>query len=134
MKNIHENHEKFCKNSKFDYKAISLDKDRNLVIKKLQTENTKNVPAPKTSLEETRVVKFPKVFDESISTQKIYQDVLDDRVEKCFNGLSFTLLTYGISGSGKTHTTFGSCKQDGNWEDGLLFYTAKKIFKCRDAI
>jgi Kinesin motor domain len=55
-------------------------------------------------------------------------------VDKSFNGLSFTLITYGISGSGKTHTTFGSKKDDQEWEDGLLFYTAKKVFRCRDEI
>lgn len=80
------------------------------------------------------MIEFPKVFDEDKSTKKIYQEVLDSRVDKSFDGLSFTLITYGISGSGKTHTTFGSKKINGQWEDGLFFYTAKKIFKCKEQI
>ena len=55
------------------------------------------------------------------------------------NGSSFTLLTYGISGSGKSHTIFGSQNEVNN-EKGLLFFfmqelleKQKKLFKDQDS-
>lgn len=53
-----------------------------------------------------------------------------------FNGVSFTLLTYGISGSGKTHTIFG-CEESrrrgsrkGN--RGIIYHSIKEIFKLKE--
>jgi hypothetical protein len=105
MKNLHACQDKFCKKGKLDYKAISLNKDNNLVITKIPKQKGNYL---KQTDQDTRTIEFPKVFNEDKSTKKIYQEVLDSRVDKSFDGLSFTLITYGISGSGKTHTTFGS--------------------------
>jgi hypothetical protein len=129
--------------SKRDYQAISIGENKKLVISQPSQGKKEKQSFLKRKGETQREIAFPKVFSELSSTKKIYQEVLDSRVDKSFDGLSFTLITYGISGSGKTHTTFGSEKPAfsassglvaGGWEDGLLFYTAKKVFKCRDGI
>jgi hypothetical protein len=36
---------------------------------------------------------------------------LEKHVEKLFEGFNFTMFTYGITGSGKTYTVFGSSKE-----------------------
>ena len=52
-------------------------------------------------------IQFPNLFGDGTNNQEIYDGTLYEKVNNCFNGKSFTCLTYGISGSGKTHTIFG---------------------------
>lgn len=49
-----------------------------------------------------------------------------------FDGFSFTVCAYGISGSGKTHTIFGSHKQTNIFEEGLLLQTAYELFAIKE--
>ena len=52
-------------------------------------------------------IQFPNLYGDKTSNKHIYEGTLTQKVKDCLDGKSFTLLTYGISGSGKTHTIFG---------------------------
>ena len=116
--------------SKKDSKAIQLNSEGDLVITRVKQGHNRTPNKQKTV--ENRVIKFPSIFDENQKNQDIYAQVVESKVKKCFQGLSFTLLTYGISGSGKTHTTLGSLNREHLWEDGMLFHTVESLFNHKE--
>ena len=84
-------------------------------------------------------IKFPSIFNDKTSNQQIFDKILASKISNCFNGTSFTLLTYGISGSGKTFTIFGNdsnpqkfCKEKKS--QGIIFYTIDRIFDTKETI
>lgn len=52
-------------------------------------------------------IAFPNLFGEKTSNQDIFNQTLSTKIDESFEGKNLTVLTYGISGSGKTHTIFG---------------------------
>ena len=51
------------------------------------------------------------MFGEKTSNQDIFEQTLSAKIDESFEGKNLTVLTYGISGSGKTHTIFGLAKE-----------------------
>ena len=56
---------------------------------------------------------FSNVFDSAVNQQEIYNQCIKDKIE---SEDSFTVLTYGTSGSGKTFTLLGmlNCSSTSN--------------------
>lgn len=108
---------------KTDYKAVTLQENGTLLI------NRRRVISRDKFKKEGKVIKFPSIYGDESNNKEIFQNILKKKVKNAFEGVGFSMITYGISGSGKTHTIFGSQKSDGEWEDGMVFMTAKQLFK-----
>lgn len=52
-------------------------------------------------------IEFPNLLSDDSSNSEIYERILRHKIDQSFDGKNITILTYGISGSGKTHTIFG---------------------------
>lgn len=56
---------------------------------------------------------FDAVFDEHDSTSKLYNTTVKDTIQSFIEGHNTTLLAYGSTGSGKTHTMSGTSVDPG---------------------
>jgi hypothetical protein len=52
------------------------------------------------------------VFDQGSNQAEVYMTSTEPMIEDLLNGRSFTLATYGMTGSGKTHTFWGDASSD----------------------
>lgn len=83
-------------------------------------------------------IPFPKILSEKCNNEEVFEKIIKSKIEDAFDGVSFTILTYGISGSGKTHTIFGceefkkSLGQTG--QNGIIFHSIDEIFKLKNKI
>ncbi|XP_045532784.1 kinesin-like protein KIF20B [Pieris brassicae] len=67
----------------------------------------------KTQHNVSKMYTFSHIFPEDISQKEIFDHVVKDNLKKLPEGRSFTLLTYGASGSGKTYTLMGTVASPG---------------------
>ncbi|KAJ3364332.1 hypothetical protein HDU91_002650 [Kappamyces sp. JEL0680] len=65
---------------------------------------------------------FDSVYDQGASNSSIAKDLVGPLVENFLDGGKSTLFAFGATGSGKTHTMFGSSE-----ERGLIFHVASQI-------
>lgn len=77
---------------------------------------------------EESCINFPNIIDDKQDNLTLFKRSLEPKIDSCLLGKSFTLLTYGISGSGKSHTIFGSANENIQ-EEGLLIYFMKSLFE-----
>lgn len=92
----------------------------------IDTDEKNNSPTlNKKSKNRCQQVHFPNIIPDTCKNSELFDKLVKDRVEACLQGNSFTMLTYGISGSGKSHTIFGINPTD----HGALILSAKQIFK-----
>ncbi|XP_039008818.1 kinesin-like protein KIN-6 [Hibiscus syriacus] len=86
--------------------------------------------SPPLHLQETKRVKseiyegFSYVFSDESTQSEVYEKMVNPLVENFLNGKSGMLAALGSTGSGKTHTIFGSSR-----EPGMVPLTLKRIFK-----
>lgn len=71
---------------------------------------------------------FDQVFDESISNQDFYIQVVQPLVTALFLGSKVTCFAYGQTGSGKTHTMMGPPGDTEHQIPGMYLMAAKDIF------
>lgn len=110
---------------KGDYKALEIQRNGDLEIKRRRRVSREKYESEKKTLN------FPSIFKDSVNNKNIFDKILRKKVENSFDGVGFSLITYGISGSGKTHTILGSYKTNEEWEDGMVYMTAKEIFRAK---
>ncbi|XP_022124654.2 kinesin-like protein KIF15-B [Pieris rapae] len=67
----------------------------------------------KTQHHVSKMYTFSHIFPENISQKEIFDHVVKDNLKRLPEGRSFTLLTYGASGSGKTYTLMGTVASPG---------------------
>ncbi|CAG7817382.1 unnamed protein product, partial [Allacma fusca] len=67
---------------------------------------------------------FDGIFHDKVDTAEVYHQVVSPIVEKSLQGYNGTVLCYGQTSSGKTHTLYGTEK-----EDGIISLTAKHLFQ-----
>jgi len=72
---------------------------------------------------DTRNYSFNYVFDENASNQQVFGKIGVNVIDRFLSGYTNLVFTYGITGSGKTHTITG-----GNQMDGLLPNMIRGIF------
>ncbi|OMO75434.1 hypothetical protein COLO4_26127 [Corchorus olitorius] len=89
------------------------------------------VLSPPLSLQETKRIKsevyegFSYVFPAESTQSEVYEKMVNPLVEDFLNGKSGMLAAVGPTGSGKTHTVFGSQR-----EPGMVPRALQRIFKC----
>ncbi|GMR48064.1 hypothetical protein PMAYCL1PPCAC_18259, partial [Pristionchus mayeri] len=67
---------------------------------------------------------FETVYDAMTLTEDIYNNNIKDLVDGTLEGISSSIMAYGQSGSGKTHTLTGS-----RFEDGVVQMAIKRVFQ-----
>lgn len=58
------------------------------------------------------VFQFHRVFGPTTPTSELYIETAEPMIDTLFNGYNCTMMAYGISGSGKTHTMMGRPSHD----------------------
>lgn len=76
----------------------------------------------------SKMYSFSKIFGPQSTQKEIFEQVVKDNLKKLPDGHSFTLLTYGASGSGKTYTLMGTVGCP-----GLVPRSLEYVFKLVDA-
>ena len=109
-----------------DYKAFHVE-DGKIVLEEPNEEVVRG------SRVNPKSINFPHIIQDSDSNISIFKRSLEPKITQVFEGSSFTLLTYGISGSGKSHTIFGSQIENFK-EKGLLFYFMQGIFERKSEL
>ena len=51
---------------------------------------------------------FSNVYNQKETSEQIFQESIAEQIKCILQGYNYTILAYGITGSGKTHTVFGS--------------------------
>lgn len=74
------------------------------------------------------------MFGQETSNKEIYSSSVEADIEGAFQGFNTTVMLYGVTGSGKTHTVFGNLgyKDEGccvDHENGLIYYCFKRIME-----
>ena len=59
-------------------------------------------------------------IDEKIKNQYFFEKIIKKLLDNILLGFNSTVLTYGVSGTGKTHTMFGDIHQNNNNEKGKI--------------
>ncbi|XP_052754870.1 kinesin-like protein KIF20B [Galleria mellonella] len=76
----------------------------------------------------SKMYTFSRIFDAETTQKEIFEHVVKDNLKKLPDGHSFTLLTYGASGSGKTYTLMGTVASP-----GLVPRSLEYVFRVVDA-
>lgn len=69
--------------------------------------NTVTMPSSTYDRKE-KTYEYHCVFDPSVDNHKIWEDAIQGELTAVAEGRNLTLLAYGVTGSGKTHTIFGN--------------------------
>ncbi|NXL43672.1 KI18A protein, partial [Podilymbus podiceps] len=72
---------------------------------------------------------FDAVFAESSSQLEVFEHTTKSVIEGFLNGYNCTVLAYGATGAGKTHTMLGSPE-----DPGVMYLTMMALYNCMDQI
>ncbi|XP_037378430.1 kinesin-like protein KIF18A [Talpa occidentalis] len=72
---------------------------------------------------------FDAVFDETSTQLEVFEHTTKPILHSFLNGYNCTVLAYGATGAGKTHTMLGSAT-----EPGVMYLTMLDLYKCMDEI
>ncbi|NXU57813.1 KI18A protein, partial [Turnix velox] len=72
---------------------------------------------------------FDAVFDESSSQLEVFEHTTKSIIDGFLNGYNCTVLAYGATGAGKTHTMLGSSE-----DPGVMYLTMMALYNCIDQI
>ncbi|KAH0516678.1 Kinesin-like protein KIF18A [Microtus ochrogaster] len=72
---------------------------------------------------------FDAVFDETSTQMEVFEHTTKPILHSFLNGYNCTVLAYGATGAGKTHTMLGSAD-----EPGVMYLTMLDLFKSMDEI
>ncbi|XP_069325850.1 kinesin-like protein KIF18A [Eulemur rufifrons] len=72
---------------------------------------------------------FDAVFDETSTQLEVFEHTTKPILRSFLNGYNCTVLAYGATGAGKTHTMLGSAT-----EPGVMYLTMLDLYKCMDEI
>lgn len=67
---------------------------------------------------------FDHVFDEKAQQNDVFKETTLHTLDGVFNGFNCSVLAYGATGAGKTHTMLGSQEQP-----GLIFLTMMELYR-----
>jgi len=82
---------------------------------------------------EERSYVFNDVFDENMSTTKMYKKVLTPAVSHIMDGYNSTVLAYGMTGAGKTYTMFGdiyNSEAEPSSQAGVITLMVQDLFEA----
>ncbi|XP_009332791.1 PREDICTED: kinesin-like protein KIF18A [Pygoscelis adeliae] len=72
---------------------------------------------------------FDAVFAESSSQSEVFEHTTKSVIDGFLNGYNCTVLAYGATGAGKTHTMLGSPE-----DPGVMYLTMMALYNCMDQI
>ncbi|XP_037001936.2 kinesin-like protein KIF18A [Artibeus jamaicensis] len=72
---------------------------------------------------------FDAVFDETSTQLEVFEHTTKPILRSFLNGYNCTVLAYGATGAGKTHTMLGSTA-----EPGVMYLTLSELYKSMDEI
>ncbi|NWW03255.1 KI18A protein, partial [Oreocharis arfaki] len=72
---------------------------------------------------------FDAIFDESSSQLEVFEHTTKSLIDGFLNGYNCTVLAYGATGAGKTHTMLGSPE-----DPGVMYLTMMTLYKRMDQI
>ncbi|NXY72438.1 KI18A protein, partial [Glareola pratincola] len=72
---------------------------------------------------------FDAVFAESSSQLEVFEHTTKSVIDGFLNGYNCTVLAYGATGAGKTHTMLGSPE-----DPGVMYLTMMALYNCMDQI
>ncbi|XP_074697937.1 kinesin-like protein KIF18A [Strix aluco] len=72
---------------------------------------------------------FDAVFAESSSQLEVFEHTTKSLIDGFLNGYNCTVLAYGATGAGKTHTMLGSPE-----DPGVMYLTMMALYNCMDQI
>ncbi|NWY69210.1 KI18A protein, partial [Erithacus rubecula] len=72
---------------------------------------------------------FDAIFDDSSSQLEVFEHTTKNLIDGFLNGYNCTVLAYGATGAGKTHTMLGSPE-----DPGVMYLTMMTLYKCMDQI
>ncbi|NXL92352.1 KI18A protein, partial [Alectura lathami] len=72
---------------------------------------------------------FDAVFAENSSQLEVFEHTTKSVLDGFFNGYNCTVLAYGATGAGKTHTMLGSPE-----DPGVMYLTMMALYNCMDQI
>ncbi|NXI47179.1 KI18A protein, partial [Galbula dea] len=72
---------------------------------------------------------FDAVFAESSSQLEVFENTTKSIIDGFLNGYNCTVLAYGATGAGKTHTMLGSPE-----DPGVMYLTMMALYNCMDEI
>ncbi|NXA10885.1 KI18A protein, partial [Sapayoa aenigma] len=72
---------------------------------------------------------FDAIFDEDSSQLEVFEHTTKSLIDGLLNGYNCTVLAYGATGAGKTHTMLGSPE-----DPGVMYLTMMTLYNCMDQI
>ncbi|NWU10260.1 KI18A protein, partial [Cephalopterus ornatus] len=72
---------------------------------------------------------FDAIFDEMSSQLDVFEHTTKTLIDGFLNGYNCTVLAYGATGAGKTHTMLGSPE-----DPGVMYLTMMTLYNCMDQI
>ena len=115
--------------SKHDFRGFQA-KDDTIHIE--STSSSQASPSKSPGGKRPQTVRFPNIIHDHVKNREVFDKIISPKVEACLQGKSFTMLTYGISGAGKSHTIFGSSAEPA--EDGALLNAVKYLFERKEQL
>ena len=70
---------------------------------------------------------FDQIFDEENNNKDVFDKSIKPMIDNLIEGYNSTILAYGITGTGKTHTIFGDYN-DENTEKGIVINAINYLF------
>lgn len=108
--------------NKADFKALSV---AGTIITIDQQDKSVSPIVTKRAKQRSQQIAFPNIIHDTAKNVDLFEKVIKRKVDECLRGGSFTMMTYGNSGSGKSHTIFGKS----NTDPGALLLAGKQLFK-----
>ncbi|NWV51026.1 KI18A protein, partial [Daphoenositta chrysoptera] len=93
--------------------------------------NRKRLPHRDINKRQKKDIKFmfDAIFDESSSQFEVFENTTKSLIDGFLNGYNCTVLAYGATGAGKTHTMLGSPE-----DPGVMYLTMVTLYECMDQI
>lgn len=116
-----------------EYHHLKLKKDVKSIINLKKNEDYSKITVinPCLQVQDSRKEKkyeFQHVFSEEERNKSISNKIVPELVNNLLDGFNSTIISYGVTGSGKTHTMFGSLYNQYE-EKGICIYAVEDLFE-----
>lgn len=71
---------------------------------------------------------FDTVFGPEDTNLNVFQKAVMPHLENLKKGYNTSIMLYGVTGSGKTHTVFGNLGNNKSHERGVIYYATQELF------